>query len=73
MNVISLTPIRILGEGLEVCLSRHPETCLLATVPDLLALRPRKVPLRRVAARFAPARARCARHARMACAPRETA
>ena len=39
MNVILSTPIRILGEGLEACLSRHPEICLLATVPDLLALR----------------------------------
>src|SRR5262245_39820561 len=39
MNVIVLTPIRILGEGLEVCWGRHPEINLLATVPDLLALR----------------------------------
>lgn len=39
MNVILSTPIRILGEGLEACLSRHAEICLLATVPDLLMLR----------------------------------
>ena len=39
MNVILSTPIRILGEGLEACLSRHPEICLAQTVPDLLALR----------------------------------
>src|SRR6185295_15608961 len=39
MNIILLTPIRILGEGLEACLSRYKDICLLATVPDLLALR----------------------------------
>jgi two-component system nitrate/nitrite response regulator NarL len=39
MKVILSTPIRILGEGLEACLSRHAEICLLATVPDLLMLR----------------------------------
>jgi DNA-binding NarL/FixJ family response regulator len=39
MNVILLTPIRILGEGLDACLSRRPEICLLATVRDLRALR----------------------------------
>ena len=39
MNVILLTPIRILGEGLEACLSRRPEICLVATIRDLLALR----------------------------------
>jgi len=39
MNVILLTPIRILGEGLEACLSRYKDVCLIATVPDLLALR----------------------------------
>ena len=39
MNVILSTPIRILGEGLETCLSRNAEISLLATVPDLSALR----------------------------------
>ncbi|MET4023169.1 response regulator transcription factor [Bradyrhizobium sp. S3.2.12] len=39
LNIILLTPIRILGEGLEACLSRHTNICLLATVPDLTALR----------------------------------
>lgn len=39
MNVILSTPIRILGEGLETCLSLHAEISLLAIVPDLSALR----------------------------------
>ncbi|MEO8186108.1 MAG: response regulator transcription factor [Burkholderiaceae bacterium] len=41
MNVVLLTPIRILGEGLEACLSRqaHTDICLQATVTNLLSLR----------------------------------
>jgi DNA-binding NarL/FixJ family response regulator len=39
VNVILLTPIRILGEGLESCLSRRRDIRLLATVPDLGSLR----------------------------------
>jgi two-component system nitrate/nitrite response regulator NarL len=39
MKVVILTPIRILGDGLQACLTRRPEFCLLATVPDLLSLR----------------------------------
>lgn len=39
MKVIILTPIRILGEGLHACLSRRPEFCLFAMVPNLSALR----------------------------------
>jgi len=39
MKVIILTPIRILGEGLHASLSRRPEFCLCATVPNLPALR----------------------------------
>jgi DNA-binding NarL/FixJ family response regulator len=39
MKVVILTPIRILGDGLRACLSRRPEFCLLATVPNLFALR----------------------------------
>src|SRR5262245_6430419 len=39
MQVVIFTPIRIFGDGLQACLSRRPEFCLLATVPDLLALR----------------------------------
>jgi DNA-binding NarL/FixJ family response regulator len=39
MKVIVLTPIRILAEGLESCFGRHPDMTMLATVPDLRALR----------------------------------
>ena len=39
MDVIVLTPIRILGEGLHACLSRRPDIDLIATVPDLATLR----------------------------------
>lgn len=39
MNVILLTPIRILGEGLESCLRRRTDIRLLETVPDLGSLR----------------------------------
>jgi two-component system, NarL family, nitrate/nitrite response regulator NarL len=39
VKVLILTPIRILGEGLHACLSRRPEFCLVATVPNLPALR----------------------------------
>lgn len=39
MKVIVLTPIRILGEGLQACLSRRPEFSLCATVSNLAALR----------------------------------
>jgi len=39
VNIIVLTPIRILGEGLETCLSRRTDIRLLATVPDLAGLR----------------------------------
>src|SRR5690348_9823053 len=39
MNVILFTPIRMLGEGLEACFSRHTEIRLLATASDLLTLR----------------------------------
>jgi two-component system nitrate/nitrite response regulator NarL len=39
VNVIVMTPIRILGEGLDACLSRREEICLLATVPGLSELR----------------------------------
>jgi two-component system, NarL family, nitrate/nitrite response regulator NarL len=39
MKIIILTPIRILGGGLEACFSRCPEFTLLATVRDLPSLR----------------------------------
>jgi DNA-binding NarL/FixJ family response regulator len=39
MKVIVLTPVRILGEGLQACLSRRAEFSLCATVPNLAALR----------------------------------
>jgi DNA-binding NarL/FixJ family response regulator len=39
MKIIILTPIRILGEGLDACLSRRPEFSLIVTVPHLSALR----------------------------------
>jgi DNA-binding NarL/FixJ family response regulator len=38
-KIIILTPIRILGEGLDACLSRRPDFSLIATVPHLPALR----------------------------------
>jgi two-component system, NarL family, nitrate/nitrite response regulator NarL len=39
VNVIIVTPIRILGQGLESCISQRHDIDLLAIVPDLQALR----------------------------------
>jgi len=39
MNVIVLTPIRILGEGLQACLGRRSDVSLSAVVSDLPSLR----------------------------------
>ncbi|BBU33467.1 hypothetical protein BTHE68_72010 (plasmid) [Burkholderia sp. THE68] len=39
MNIILLTPVRLLGEGLEACFSHRPEISLTAVVNDLTALR----------------------------------
>jgi len=39
VKVIVLTPIRILGQGLEACFARRTDIDLLATVPDLPSLR----------------------------------
>ena len=39
MNIVLLTPIHILGEGLVACFSRRADIRLLATVSDLLELR----------------------------------
>lgn len=39
VNVIVLTPIRILGEGLESCVGRRTDVRVVATVPDLTTLR----------------------------------
>lgn len=39
MKVIVLTPIRILGQGLEACFASRSDITLLAIVPDLASLR----------------------------------
>jgi DNA-binding NarL/FixJ family response regulator len=39
MKVVILTPIRILGDGLQAYLSRRSEFCLIGIVPDIRALR----------------------------------
>jgi two-component system, NarL family, nitrate/nitrite response regulator NarL len=39
VKVIVLTPIRILGQGLEACFAARCDISLLATVPDVAALR----------------------------------
>lgn len=39
MNVIVLTPVRLLGDGLAACFSNRPEICALAVVNDLANLR----------------------------------
>jgi DNA-binding NarL/FixJ family response regulator len=39
MNVVVLTPVRLLGDGLSACFTTRPEICVLAVVTDLAALR----------------------------------
>jgi two-component system nitrate/nitrite response regulator NarL len=39
MNVIVLSPVRLLGDGLAACLRSRPEMCVLAVVNELAALR----------------------------------
>src|SRR5215472_17779497 len=39
MNIIVLTPVRLLGDGLVACLGTRPEIAILAVVADLSALR----------------------------------
>jgi two-component system, NarL family, nitrate/nitrite response regulator NarL len=39
MNIIVLSPVRLLGDGLAACLRIRPDMCVLAVVNDLGALR----------------------------------
>lgn len=39
MNIIVLTPVRLLGDGLAACFGSRPDTCVLAVVNDLASLR----------------------------------
>jgi DNA-binding NarL/FixJ family response regulator len=39
MNIIVLTPVRLLGDGLAACFSNRPGMCTLAVVNDLASLR----------------------------------
>lgn len=39
MNIMLLTPVRILGDGLTACLERRPDIAVLAVVADLASLR----------------------------------
>jgi DNA-binding NarL/FixJ family response regulator len=39
MNIIVLTPVRLLGDGLAACFSTRPSICVLAIVNDLGSLR----------------------------------
>lgn len=39
MNIIVLSPVRLLGDGLAACLRSRPEMCVLAVVNELAALR----------------------------------
>lgn len=39
MNIIVLTPVRLLGDGLTACFSRRPEINVLSVVNDLATLR----------------------------------
>lgn len=39
MNIIVLTPVRLLGDGLAACFSRRPDMRVLAVVNDLASLR----------------------------------
>src|SRR6185295_17854602 len=39
MNIIVLSPVRLLGDGLAACLSGRPDLCVLAVVNELAALR----------------------------------
>ena len=39
MNIIVLSPVRLLGDGLAACLRSRPDMCVLAVVNDLGALR----------------------------------
>jgi len=39
MNIIVLSPVRLLGDGLAACLRSRPDMCVLAVVNELAALR----------------------------------
>ena len=39
MNIIVLTPVRLLGDGLAACFSSRPDMCAVAVVNDLANLR----------------------------------
>jgi len=39
VNIIVLTPVRLLGDGLTACFERQPEISVLAIVNDLEGLR----------------------------------
>ncbi len=39
MNIVVLTPIRLLGDGLTACCNQHPDITVTAVVNDLAALR----------------------------------
>lgn len=39
MKLVVVTPIRLFGDGLSACLSKHPEICLQLIVSDLSSLR----------------------------------
>jgi DNA-binding NarL/FixJ family response regulator len=39
MNIIVLTPVRLLGDGLAVCVNSRPDMCVVSVVSDLQGLR----------------------------------
>ena len=39
MNILVLTPVRLLGDGLVACLGARPDICIVAVVADLQAVR----------------------------------
>jgi len=39
MNIVVLTPVRLLGDGLAACFSSRPDTTVLAVLNDLASLR----------------------------------
>jgi two-component system, NarL family, nitrate/nitrite response regulator NarL len=39
MNIIILTPVRLLGDGLAACFSNHPDTTSVVVVNDIASLR----------------------------------
>jgi DNA-binding NarL/FixJ family response regulator len=39
MNIIILTPVRLLGDGLAACFSNHPDSTTIVVVKDIASLR----------------------------------